>query len=137
MGLALVVQGQAKWLPAPYQVADPRNRKLEKLPEANPGVRDSRDSRESGDVTDPEELPVAEGMTTRPGDEPVTFPEVAGIASAARRISASLIASGDRGDEDISSQLDTRQRPRIPSKELEKITRPPPTVPVVLIDPQD
>jgi hypothetical protein len=78
-----------------------------------------------------------------PGD---TRPEAApsGLGDAARRIS-SLITDGVPSAMDLSAELDTRERPRIPSDELRKITEPPPTGPVppveildeVLTDEQD
>jgi hypothetical protein len=104
--------------PMPYHVADPTTSSAKKLSEAD--------------------LPVAEGAETRPGSEPGTRPEMSGIASAARRISASLIASSDASglfvDDDVSVELDTRQIPRIESAEFRKIEGPPPTVPTERID---
>jgi Cyclic nucleotide-binding domain len=106
--------------PMPHHVADPTTSNLKKLSESD--------------------LPVAEGAETRPGDEPSTRPEVSGIANAARRISASLIASADASglldldEDDLSAQLDTRQMPRIESSELRKIDGPPPTIPTERID---
>jgi hypothetical protein len=104
--------------PLPYHVADPTTRSLKKL----------------SDIDLPVE-PTHEGAKTRPGSEDSTRP-VTGIANAARRISASLSASSDDGiyDIDMSSELDTRQRPRIESDELKKISRPPPTAPVQRVD---
>jgi hypothetical protein len=100
--------------PLPYHVADPTTRSHKKLSEAA--------------------LPMAEGVETRPGSEDGTRPEVGGIANAARRISAELIASReDRRDGgsydslDLSAELETRQRPRIESSELRAISGPPPT----------
>jgi hypothetical protein len=74
------------------------------------------------------ELPLSEGALTRPGGTGGAFPEVSGIAAAARRISAQLIASRSGHDEDLSIELDTRQLPAIDPAELDKI--PPPTGPV-------
>ncbi len=91
-------------------------------------------------LTDERPPPISDGDDTQPGTELPRrsstgiprrshTPSVAGIASAARRISASLVGStGDR-DVDVAAELDTRQRPRIESAELERLSRPPPTVP--------
>ena len=130
----------------PYHVADPTTRSLKKLSEldllATPDPDEKRRSSGSVEVDlsetpDPDDyptpipsgegVPVAEGATTRPGSEDGTTPGIKGIAAAARRISASLI---NRGAEDLSSELDTRQRPRIDNETLEKIAEAPPTVPV-------
>jgi len=104
--------------PLPYHVADPTTKNVKKLSEAD--------------------LPTAEGVKTRPGSEDHTRPEVTGMANAARRISASLIASTDEHGLyetlDITAELETRQRPRIESSELVKISRPPPTAPVQRVD---
>src|SRR5262249_52939865 len=104
--------------PMPHHVADPTTGSAAKISESD--------------------LPVAEGAETRPGDEPGTRPEVTGIANAARRISASLIASTDASglldDDDVSVELDTRQLPRIEASELSKIDGPPPTVPTERIE---
>lgn len=88
------------------------------------------------------DLPAAEGVKTRPGSEDGTKPEVTGMANAARRISASLIASTDEDGlydavdlaADLAAELETRQRPKIESDDLLKISRPPPTAPVDRID---
>ncbi len=104
--------------PLPYHVADPTTRSLKKLSEAD--------------------LPAAEGVETRPGSDDGTRPEVGGMASAARRISAQLIAATDEesGYEtlDLTAELETRQRRRIESSELKKISLPPPTAPVERVD---
>ena len=58
-----------------------------------------------------------------------------GLAQAARRISG--LISETRGvpqEMDLAAELDTRQRRKIASEELEKISRPPPTIPVERID---
>jgi hypothetical protein len=75
------------------------------------------------------DLPFAEGAPTRPGSEDGVLPEVSGIANAARRISASLIAARARVEEDLSIELDTRPIRALPLETLEKISRRPPTVP--------
>jgi hypothetical protein len=104
--------------PMPHHVADPTTGSNTKISESD--------------------LPVAEGAETRPGSEPGTRPEMSGIANAARRISASLIASSDASglldDDDLAAELDTRQRPRIESEQIRKIDAPPPTVPTERID---
>ncbi|MBA3500118.1 MAG: cyclic nucleotide-binding domain-containing protein [Myxococcota bacterium] len=106
-------------VPMPYHVADPTTRGLKKLSEVD-----------LLPTPDPDDLPVSEDAKTRPGSESGAKeppkPNVKGIAAAARRISNALITSPD----DLSAELDTRQRPRIESGELEKITQPPPTVPI-------
>jgi hypothetical protein len=104
--------------PVPYHVADPTTHSIKKLSDID--------------------LPVAEGADTRPGDEP-TRPSPVGIASAARKISASLIGTidGPYADEDLAAELDTRQRPRIASHEIEKISKPPPTVPFQRVEPDE
>ena len=97
--------------PLPYHVADPTTRNLAKLSEVDL-------------VPTPD--PDAE---TRPGEP--TRAGVKGIANAARRISGALIGIPQ---DDLSLELDTRQRPRIESAELAKITQPPPTVPIERLD---
>lgn len=103
----------------PYHVADPTTSSLKKLSDVD--------------------LPAAEGVETRPGSEPGTRPEVSGIANAARRISATLIGAATEYDGpydrlDIASELDTRQRPRIETGELAKISMPPPTAPIERVE---
>lgn len=94
--------------PVPYHLAD----------------RTSRPSRlSSGDIdlTDP----------TRVEDQPLG-------SQGARRISSLIGESrGVPNEVDLASELDTRQRPRIPSDELRKITEPPPTAPLEVVDPLD
>lgn len=46
-------------------------------------------------------------------------------------------AHGGTNQLDMGAELDTLQRPRIPSDELRKITEPPPTGPVDVVDPLD
>lgn len=100
----------------PYHVADPTTQSLKKL----------------SDVDLSADLPVSEGADTRPGSDGVDRPTVTGLSNAARRISASLIA-----DHDLSLELETRQRPRLSSREMEIISKPPPTVPFERIDDAD
>jgi hypothetical protein len=77
--------------PLPYHIADPTKRMKK--------------------ITD---LPLAEGAVTRPGSEDGSLPEVSGIANAARRISATLIAaSRPPDDDDPVVEVDTRQLPRV------------------------
>ena len=103
-------------VPMPYHVADPTTKSLKKLSEVDLAA-----------TPDPDDLPVSEDAKTRPGAEANTR-SVKGIANAARRISSAL----SEPSEDLSAELDTRQRPRIESDELDKIAHPPPTVPVEL-----
>jgi hypothetical protein len=63
------------------------------------------------------------------------YPEIAGIANAARQISASLIAASRRAElaaearsDDLAVELDTRRMPRITAAELDKIAGPPPAI---------
>lgn len=72
------------------------------------------------------DLPFAEGAPTRPGGEDGVLPEVSGIANAARRISASLLAV--RVEEDLSTELDTRPIRARPLGTLEKLARRPSAV---------
>lgn len=108
-------------VPLPYHVADPTTKNLKKL---SPG--------DLLPTPDPDDLPVAEDAKTRPGSEDGTRP-VTGLSNAARRISSALIKS----PEDLSAELDTRQRPRIESDELARISQPPPTAPVERLDAGD
>ncbi len=107
--------------PIPYHVADPTI---------------------AADRVAPDELdlPTVEGAQTRPGDEdrPGTS---SGLAHAARRISGLIaceLPAREVDDVDLSAELETRQVPRISSQELDKISQPPPTVPVERVpDPDD
>ena len=103
--------------PLPYHVADPTTKHIRKPTQ---------------------DLPVSEGAQTRPGSDDGTKPEVTGIANAARRISASLIASTDDDGLyealDVAAQLDTRQRPLIDTNQLFRISHPPPTAPVATLE---
>jgi len=95
----------------PYHVADPTTQSLKKLSEISIATNIST-------------IAPLDGEATRPGsDDPPAAAAVAGIASAARRISASLV------QEDLAAELDTRQRPRIEPGDLERISQPPPTIP--------
>ncbi len=51
-----------------------------------------------------------------------------------RRSSGRFDAGGVPKAMDLSAELDTRQRPRIESEELQKISKPPPTTPVDRLD---
>ncbi|MBX3161281.1 MAG: cyclic nucleotide-binding domain-containing protein [Deltaproteobacteria bacterium] len=122
----------------PYHVHDPTTRSLKKL-----SMRDlGRPVPEPDPLATPDpDLPAAEGVQTRPGSDDGTRPEVSGIASAARRISASLIASTDvdglyrpSAPQDLAAELDTRQHRRIAAEDMAKISLPPPTVPIDLVD---
>jgi hypothetical protein len=70
------------------------------------------------------ELP---GAPKRPDSEEATHPEY-------NRAIAAMEASHD---DDLAVELDTRKRPRIESGQLAKISGPPPTVPVMLVDLDD
>jgi hypothetical protein len=109
--------------PIPHHVADPTSKANRYSP------RDLRRSEEN--------LPTSEDADTRPGGE--TPPETTGLAQAARRISG-LIVGKDQPPpryDDLSAELDTRQRPRIDSAQIRKISLPPPTVPAPLVDIED
>lgn len=95
--------------PVPYHVADPTTHSIKKLSAID--------------------LPVTEGADTRPGDEP-TRPSA---------LTASLIGTinGPYAEEDLAAELETRQRVRIESHEMEKISKPPPTVPFQRVDVDD
>ncbi len=104
--------------PIPYHVHDPTTSMVKK-------------------VLDADLLPAVEGADTRPGVEAsTTQPEPSGMASAARRISASLVGSTGARDEreDMAVELDTRRVARIATRDLEKLSRPPPTVPIERVD---
>jgi hypothetical protein len=119
--------------PVPYHVADPTTRGLKKLSEVD--LLPTPDP-------DPDDLPVSEDAKTRPGSESGVKeppkPNVKGIANAARRISSALLPTPPPGtgpsQDDLSAELDTRQRPRIETGELARIAHPPPTVPVERIE---
>jgi hypothetical protein len=107
--------------PMPYHVADPTTKNLQKLSEAD-----------LLPTPDPDD-----DVSTRPGD--ATPSAGKGLANAARRISSALIGArgSEHPSEDLSLELDTRQRPRIESAELAKIAPPPPTAPVERLDLDD
>lgn len=73
-----------------------------------------------------------------PGDLPFSLedelvmqgrhPRIAGIASAAREISATLISRQRLDDDDVCGELETRRLPRITADDLRKISEPPPVV---------
>jgi cyclic nucleotide-binding protein len=126
----------------PHHIHDPTTKSLKRLSmsdlEADPPASPLTTTT-STDVDDDDDLPVAEGAQTRPGSEPGARPSssVVGIANAARRISASLTGSLDSEYEsmDLAAELDTRQRPRIESRDIAKISAPPPTVPIERLTP--
>lgn len=105
----------------PYHVADPTTRNLPKL------------DVEAVITPDPEDRETEPGVSLR---RPTSENDVSGLASAARRIAASLVAANAVHDDDvdISIELDTRQRPRIDEGDLAKISQPPPTVPVERVE---
>jgi hypothetical protein len=109
--------------PLPYHIADPTTQSLKKLSAPD--------------------LPVAENAPTRPGSER-TLPELTGIANAARRISASLIAA-TRDAEEVAIEVDLGPPPRPseghPTTPMERLdlddelpTPPPPEPPPLLRD---
>ena len=101
--------------PVPYHVAEPTSGHA---PRVSPRELD---------------LPLSEGADTRPGDVPqMDTRDSSGLAEAARRISGWISADDD--DPDLAAELETRQRPRIESDQLRKITEPPPTVPTERVD---
>jgi hypothetical protein len=62
-------------------------------------------------------------------------PDPGGLARAAKRISGAITQThGIPSELDMSAELDTRQRPKIPTDELDKIGKPPPTVQLERID---
>ena len=80
----------------------------------------------------------AESEDTRPG--PASAADVTGLAQAARRITdlMSDLKPGVVADEvDLAAELETRQRPRIDAAELQRISLPPPTVPVDRVASED
>lgn len=131
--------------PAPSQRPSPQAPpRLPRPPSPHEGAGEPR-RRSSGDVTPlPPPLPYHVADPTSGSQQKLTvadlppslqeelamYPEIAGIANAARAISASLIAASPPEDDDISIELDTRRRPRIGVDELDKISGPPPTAPV-------
>ncbi|MGE5181085.1 MAG: hypothetical protein ACM31C_03440 [Acidobacteriota bacterium] len=74
------------------------------------------------------DLPTSEGADTKPGSEPKM--DSSGLAEAARRISGWISADED----DLAAELETRQRPRLPPAELERLAQPPPTVPTEKVE---
>lgn len=81
---------------------------------------------------------ISSGSIDIPGDETRVDDHPAGLAQAARRISSLIGESRGVPEEmDLSAELDTRQRRRIRSEELDKIAAPPPTVPLDRADPLD
>lgn len=110
----------------PYHVHDPTTSMLSKLSETDlvTGVERPSARPDPGDSAD-----------TRPGDS-ATRPS-SGLANAARRISATLSGSLRASEVDVAAELDTRQRPRIESAEVARLSRPPPTVPFQRADLDD
>jgi hypothetical protein len=106
----------------PYHVHDPTTSMLSKLSETDLVTGVDRPSV----MTDPDPIDAAE---TRVADDPGTRPSVRGLANAARRISDTLTGHLRASNVDVTSELDTRQRPRIDSAQAERLSRPPPTVP--------
>ena len=116
--------------PVPYHVADPTSSPM-KVPPDDPG--DPDDSGNTGDQASRED-----SVVTRPGGDPAERPGLTGLAQAARRISG-LIAQDQLPSQhdDLLVELDTRQVPRLSVEDLEKVSLPPPTVPVEMVDEDD
>lgn len=128
------------------RLSPPRLPRPDALPVAPGNAEPAR--RSSGDVTplplplpyhdaDPSSSPdlVRTDIPQSLQEDLATYPEIAGIANAARQISASLIAASQRadaaaetGEGDISMELDTRRLPRISATDLDKIEGPPPAL---------
>jgi len=103
--------------PVPYHIADPTS--------------SAQRVRVSEPLATPA-LPAAEGADTRPGNEPRR--STAGLAQAARTISGLFEKREDSIEIDVSAELDTRKVAKIDTDQLAKIAKPPPTVPVPLVD---
>ncbi len=115
----------------PYHVHDPTTSMLSKLSETDLVTGVERPSV-------PTEADPIDAADTRPGDD-ATRPS-SGLANAARRISETLTGKILQRNLDVAAELETRQRPRIASAEVERLSRPPPTVPfrrTDLDDPDD
>ncbi|MDX2086703.1 MAG: cyclic nucleotide-binding domain-containing protein [Kofleriaceae bacterium] len=70
-------------------------------------------------VAEPEDLPISEGAATRPGSEDAVLPQMSGIASAARRISASLgVVDDDALPTGRLPRLDTEDEPTPPPRRV-------------------
>ena len=87
-------------VPMPYHVADPTTKSLKKLSEVDILIP----------TPDPDDMPVSEDATTRPGDEERPSNEeksgkVLGIANAARRISSALISTPSSGIPTVPDDL--------------------------------
>ena len=96
-------------VPLPYHIADPTARLLERF------------SASELEVTGVPHVP------HRPDSEEATHPEY----------NRAIAAMDSSHDEDLAVELDTRKRPRIETGEMAKISGPPPTVPVMLVDLDD
>ena len=126
----------------PHHVHDPTTANIRKLSskdmitnehaQAYPEPTDTGDTIPGGRPS--EQTPVTrpsdtQRVMTRPSDTQPRkrTPSVAGIANAARRISTSLMGNHERGDIDIAQELETRQRPKVDSEQIEHLAAPPPT----------
>ncbi len=100
--------------PLPYHIADPTSAKL---------------------LVPIEDLD--ENIETRPGPNarPPSEPGTAGLAQAARRISGMITSSAPALD--LAQALETRQHVRLSALEIDRVSRPPPTVPVEHVDLDD
>jgi hypothetical protein len=133
----------ASYRPSPAPGASrPSPPRLPRPPSPEPHHRADPERRSSGRVTPlPEPLPyhvadptVSSQPRLRRSDLPpslqeelASYPEIAGIANAARQISASLIAASRQEDEDdLAGDLDTTKFPRRTLDELDLLLQPPP-----------
>jgi hypothetical protein len=126
----------------PHHVHDPTTANLRKLSSKDLITNEhatpaSIEPTDAGD-TIPGDRHSSQTPVTRPSDTQPNMrasdtqprkrtPSVAGIASAARRISTSLMGNHEGGDIDVAQELDTRQRPKLATEELEHLAAPPPT----------
>ncbi len=137
--------------PLPYHVADPTTASIPRISRIDV-ARANAQSIDPLGIADPTtpRLPRVESsdlIAARKRSGEAIDPAVAdadtrpesGFASAARRISQSLIAQGSNvyDDVDVAAELDTRQVPRIETADFAKIIAPPPTVPIERVEPDE
>lgn len=113
--------------PAPAPPEPPRRSSLEETPLPRAVPHHVADPTSAAPRVTPSSDPFVEGAPTRPGGEEPA--ETTGLAQAARRISGLI------GGDDLAAELETRQRPRIDSELVRRISLPPPTVPVSRVTP--